>query len=195
MPRNCRTCWNACRLQPSDGRHAHRRLGAGLRAAREGRPQHPGARDIADRLMANLGSALLYWYHYSTTAASSTSRPTTTASAALLLHLLHGAKPSGRLRAYAHLADPVRRARVHRLDLHRPRHPAARARTCIRPSPAPSALRGPKHGGANEVAFEVQKRYETPGSRADIRWRVENKEVIIGFWPPGLHLRFRPAQQ
>ena len=47
------------------------------------------------------------------------------------------------------------------------------------------ALRGPKHGGANEVAFEVQKRYETPDeAEADIRKRVENKEVIIGFGHP-----------
>jgi hypothetical protein len=47
------------------------------------------------------------------------------------------------------------------------------------------ALRGPKHGGANEVAFEVQKRYETPNeAEADIRARVENKEVVIGFGHP-----------
>src|SRR5690606_2398745 len=47
------------------------------------------------------------------------------------------------------------------------------------------ALRGPKHGGANEVAFEVQKRYDTPDeAEADIRRRVENKEVIIGFGHP-----------
>ena len=47
------------------------------------------------------------------------------------------------------------------------------------------ALRGPKHGGANEVAFEVQKRYETPDeAEADIRRRVEAKEVVIGFGHP-----------
>ena len=47
------------------------------------------------------------------------------------------------------------------------------------------ALRGPKHGGANEVAFDVQKRYETPDeAEADIRRRVEAKEVIIGFGHP-----------
>ena len=47
------------------------------------------------------------------------------------------------------------------------------------------ALRGPKHGGANEVAFEVQKRYDSPDdAEADIRRRVENKEVVIGFGHP-----------
>src|SRR5690606_16694703 len=47
------------------------------------------------------------------------------------------------------------------------------------------ALRGPKHGGANEVAFEIQKRYETPDdAEADIRKRVENNEVVIGFGRP-----------
>ncbi|RZF31485.1 2-methylcitrate synthase, partial [Paraburkholderia sp. UYCP14C] len=47
------------------------------------------------------------------------------------------------------------------------------------------ALRGPKHGGANEVAFEIQSRYETPDeAEADIRRRVENKEVVIGFGHP-----------
>jgi len=47
------------------------------------------------------------------------------------------------------------------------------------------ALRGPKHGGANEVAFEIQKRYETPDqAEADIRARMERKEVIIGFGHP-----------
>src|SRR3954453_22194217 len=46
-------------------------------------------------------------------------------------------------------------------------------------------LRGPKHGGANEVAFEVQKRYETPDeAEEDIKARVERKEVIIGFGHP-----------
>ncbi|NEL27625.1 MAG: 2-methylcitrate synthase, partial [Xanthomonas perforans] len=47
------------------------------------------------------------------------------------------------------------------------------------------ALRGPKHGGANEVAFEVQKRYDTPDeAEADIKARVERKEVVIGFGHP-----------
>ena len=51
-------------VRASDGRDAHRRVGARHRDAGEGRPQPPGARDIADRLMASLGSMLLYWYHY-----------------------------------------------------------------------------------------------------------------------------------
>jgi 2-methylcitrate synthase len=48
-----------------------------------------------------------------------------------------------------------------------------------------AALRGPKHGGANEVSFEIQKRYLTPDeAEADIRRRVEAKEVVIGFGHP-----------
>ena len=47
------------------------------------------------------------------------------------------------------------------------------------------ALRGPKHGGANEVAFEIQKRYDNPDeAEADIKARVERKEVVIGFGHP-----------
>jgi 2-methylcitrate synthase len=47
------------------------------------------------------------------------------------------------------------------------------------------ALRGPKHGGANEVALEIQQRYENPDeAEADIRNRVANKEVVIGFGHP-----------
>ena len=57
------------------------------------------------------------------------------------------------------------------------------------------ALRGPKHGGANEVAFEIQKRYDTPDeAEADIRARVERKEVVIGFGHP-VYTDQRPAQQ
>ena len=53
----------------------------------------PGARDIADRLMASLGSMLLYWYHYAITASASRWRPTTTRIGGHFLHLLHGAAP------------------------------------------------------------------------------------------------------
>ena len=57
------------------------------------------------------------------------------------------------------------------------------------------ALRGPKHGGANEVSFEIQKRYDTPDeAEADIRRRVDGKEVDHRLRPSGLHDR-RPAQQ
>jgi len=47
------------------------------------------------------------------------------------------------------------------------------------------ALRGPKHGGANEAAFDIQNRYDNPDeAEADIRRRVENKEIVIGFGHP-----------
>jgi citrate synthase len=59
-------------------------------------------------------------------------------------------------------------------------------RTCIRHHGGIGALRGPKHGGANEVAFEIQSRYADPddAEAEDIRARVAEKQVIIGFGHP-----------
>jgi 2-methylcitrate synthase len=47
------------------------------------------------------------------------------------------------------------------------------------------ALRGPKHGGANEVALEIQQRYQSADeAEADIKKRLATKEVVIGFGHP-----------
>ena len=144
----------------------------------------PGARDIADRLVASLGSMLVYWYHYATAAAieveteddsvGGTSCTCCTAAAVRLVGARH-----------AHLAHPLRRARVQRLDLRRARHRRHRRGHLLLHHRGIGALRGPKHGGANEVAFEIQKRYDNPdAAEADIRARVASKEVIIGFGHP-----------
>jgi 2-methylcitrate synthase len=47
------------------------------------------------------------------------------------------------------------------------------------------ALRGPKHGGANEVAFEILRRYANPDeAESDIKSRLARKEIVIGFGHP-----------
>jgi 2-methylcitrate synthase len=147
---------------------------------------HPDARDIADRLMANLGSALLYWYHYSHNGRVIDVQTDDDSIGAHFLHLLHGKKPN---------EDWVRAMHTS-LILYAEHEFNASTFTCrviagtgsdmySAISGGIGALRGPKHGGANEVAFEVQKRYETPKeAEADIRARVENKEVVIGFGHP-----------
>lgn len=146
----------------------------------------PGARDIADRLMANLGSALLYWYHYSHNGRIIDVQTDDDSIGGHFLHLLHGKKPD---------ADWVRAMHTS-LILYAEHEFNASTFTCRVIAGTGSdmfsaiaggigALRGPKHGGANEVAFEVQKRYDNPDeAEADIRRRVENKEVIIGFGHP-----------
>lgn len=146
----------------------------------------PDARDIADRLMANLGSALLYWYHFSHNGRIIDVQTDDDSIGAHFLHLLHGKKPN---------ADWVRAMHTS-LILYAEHEFNASTFACRVIAGTGSdmysaiaggigALRGPKHGGANEVAFEVQKRYETPDeAEADMRARVENKEVIIGFGHP-----------
>jgi 2-methylcitrate synthase len=146
----------------------------------------PDARDIADRLMANLGSALLYWYHYSHNGRVIDVQTDDDSIGAHFLHLLHGKKPN---------EDWVRAMHTS-LILYAEHEFNASTFTCRVIAGTGSdmysaiaggigALRGPKHGGANEVAFEVQKRYESPNeAEADIRARVENKEVVIGFGHP-----------
>ncbi|RZT42052.1 bifunctional 2-methylcitrate synthase/citrate synthase [Cupriavidus agavae] len=147
---------------------------------------HPGARDIADRLMASLGSMLLYWYHYSHNGRRIEVETDDDSIAAHFLHLLHGEPPS----------KLWERAMQTSLILYAEHEFNASTFACRVVAGTGSdmysaicggigALRGPKHGGANEVAFEIQKRYDTPDeAEADIRRRVENKEVVIGFGHP-----------
>lgn len=146
----------------------------------------PDARDIADRLIAGLGSALLYWYHYSHSGCMIDVHTDDDSIGEHFLHLLHGAKPD---------SDWVRAMHTS-LILYAEHEFNASTFTCRVIAGTGSdmysaiaggigALRGPKHGGANEVAFEVQKRYASPDeAEADIRKRVADKEVIIGFGHP-----------
>ena len=145
-----------------------------------------GARDIADRLMASLGSMLLYWYHFSTNGRRIEVETDDDSIGGHCLHLLHGAKP----------ADSWVKAMNISLNLYAEHEFNASTFTSrviagtgsdmySAITGAIGALRGPKHGGANEVAFEIQKRYDNPDeAEADIRARVERKEVVIGFGNP-----------
>ncbi len=146
----------------------------------------PGAKDIADRLMASLGSALLYWYHFSSNGKRIEVETDDDSIGGHFLHLLHGKKPSASWVRAMHTS----------LVLYAEHEFNASTFTCRVIAGTGSdfysaiaggigALRGPKHGGANEAAFDIQKRYASAEeAEADIRRRVEAKEVIIGFGHP-----------
>ncbi|MEM5427121.1 bifunctional 2-methylcitrate synthase/citrate synthase [Cupriavidus oxalaticus] len=146
----------------------------------------PGARDIADRLMASLGSMLLYWYHYSHNGRRIEVETDDDSIGAHFLHLLHGEKPSA-------LWERAMNTSLNLYAEHEFNASTFAARVIAGTGSdmyssiagAIGALRGPKHGGANEVAFEIQKRYDSPDeAQADITRRVGNKEVVIGFGHP-----------
>jgi 2-methylcitrate synthase len=147
---------------------------------------HPGARDIADKLMASLGSMLLYWYHYAHNGRRIETETDDDSIGGHFLHLLHGKPPSGLWVRSMHTSLILYAEHEFNASTFAARVVAGTGSdfySCI--AAAIGALRGPKHGGANEVAFEIQKRYQTPDeAEADIRARVERKEVVIGFGHP-----------
>ena len=146
----------------------------------------PGARDIADKLMASFGSMLLYWYHYSHNGRSIEVETDDESIGAHFLHLLHGMTPSKGWERAMHTSLILYAEHEFNASTFTARVIAGTGsdmHSAI--AGAIGALRGPKHGGANEVAFEIQKRYDTPDeAEADIRRRVEAKEVVIGFGHP-----------
>ena len=146
----------------------------------------PGARDIADRLMASLGSMLLYWYHYSHNGKRIEVETDDDSIGGHFLHLLHGHEPSDLWVKAMHLSLILYAEHEFNASTFAGRVIAGTGSDMFSAiTGAIGALRGPKHGGANEVAFEIQKRYDNPDeAEADIRRRVENKEVIIGFGHP-----------
>ena len=146
----------------------------------------PDARDIADRLIACLGSALLYWYHYSHNGDMIDVQTDDDSIGAHFLHLLHGEKPSAEWERAMHTSLNLYAEHEFNASTFTSRVIAGTGSDFYSAiAGAIGALRGPKHGGANEVAFEIQKRYDTPDqAEEDIRRRVDNKEVIIGFGHP-----------
>jgi 2-methylcitrate synthase len=146
----------------------------------------PGAKDIADRLMASLGSMLLYWYHYSTNGRRIEVETDDDSIGGHFLHLLHGKEPSELWVRAMHTSLILYAEHEFNASTFAGRVIAGTGSDFYSAiTGAIGALRGPKHGGANEVAFEIQKRYETPAeAEADIRRRVEAKEVVIGFGHP-----------
>ncbi len=145
-----------------------------------------GAKDIADKLLASFSSALLYWYHFAQNGKRIAVETDDVTIGAHFLHLLHG-KPA---------PESWKRAMQVSLNLYAEHEFNASTFTarviagtgsdiysCI--TGAIGALRGPKHGGANEVAYDIQSRYASAEeAETDIKARLERKEVIIGFGHP-----------
>lgn len=146
----------------------------------------PGAEEIADRLMASLGSALMYWYHFSTNGKRIEVETDDDSIGGHLLHLLHGVPPSKSWVHAMHTSLILYAEHEFNASTFTARVIAGTGSDFYSAiAGAIGALRGPKHGGANEVAFEIQKRYSTPDeAQADIMKRMDAKEVIIGFGHP-----------
>lgn len=156
-----------------------------MQPEKEGQPLS-GARDIANKLLSSMSSALLYWFHFSQNGVEINVQNEEKTMGAHFLQLLHG--------------KPVPDSWVHAMQIslnlyaeHEFNASTFTARviagtgsdfySCV--AGAIGALRGPKHGGANEVAFAIQSRYANADeAEADIRRRLANKEVIIGFGHP-----------
>ncbi len=151
-------------------------------------PQHAqeAARTLADNLIAALPSMLCYWYHYSHHGRRIQVQTDDDSVAAHFLHLLHGRPPSAAWTRAMHTSLILYAEHEFNASTFTARVIAGTGSdlySCV--VGAIGALRGPKHGGANEVAFEIQSRYASPeAAESDIRRRVGEREVIIGFGHP-----------
>ncbi|RLL71964.1 bifunctional 2-methylcitrate synthase/citrate synthase [Paenirhodobacter hankyongi] len=146
----------------------------------------PGARDIVDRLIAAQGSMLLYWYHFAQSGRRIEVETGDESIAGHFLHLLHGTPPTPEHVRAMHTTLILYAEHEFNASTFTARTIAGTGSDVYSAvAGAIGALRGPKHGGANEVAFEIQKRYPSPdAAEADIRARVAAKEVVIGFGHP-----------
>jgi 2-methylcitrate synthase len=145
-----------------------------------------GARDLADRLIASLGSMLTYWYHFSHSGERIHTETADESIGAHFLHLLHRRPPPASWVRAMHTSLILYAEHEFNASTFAARVIAGTGSdlySCI--SGAIGALRGPKHGGANETALVIQQRYESEDQAdADIRARVAAKEVVIGFGHP-----------
>ena len=145
-----------------------------------------GARDIADRLMACFGSMLLYWHHYSLDRRRIELETDDDSIGGHFLHLLHG-KPAKPLWVRAmHTSLNLYAEHEFNASTFAARVVAGTGSDLYSAvTGAIGALKGPKHGGANEVSLEIMGRYESPvAAERDITARVRNREVVIGFGHP-----------
>ncbi|OGT82465.1 MAG: 2-methylcitrate synthase [Gammaproteobacteria bacterium RIFCSPLOWO2_12_FULL_52_10] len=144
------------------------------------------ARQIADRLLASFGSMLVFWYHYSHNGKRIDINTDDDSAGGHFLHMLHGKTPDDLWVKAMHTSLILYAEHEFNASTFAGRVIAGTGSdiySCI--TGAIGALRGPKHGGANEVALEVQKRYETPDeAEADIKARIARKEIVIGFGHP-----------
>jgi 2-methylcitrate synthase len=145
-----------------------------------------GAKDIADKLLACFGSALLYWYHFSHNGRIIEVETDDDSIGAHFLHLLHGKKPPAAWEKAMQTSLNLYAEHEFNASTFTARVIAGTGSDMYSAiTGAIGALRGPKHGGANEVAFEIQSRYGSADeAEEDIRNRLKNKEVIIGFGHP-----------
>lgn len=152
---------------------------------REGHPEAE-AKDIADRLIASFGSMLLYWWHFTRNGQRIDVNTDDDSVAAHFLHLLHGEEPSELMASSLDRSLILYAEHEFNASTFTSRVIAGTGSdmfSCI--TGAIGALRGPKHGGANEVAMDIISRYSSADeAEADIRARVERKEIIIGFGHP-----------
>jgi 2-methylcitrate synthase len=144
------------------------------------------AREIADRLMASLGSMLLYWYHYAHNKRVIDVETDDDTIGAHFLHLLHGEPPRESWVRAMHTSLNLYAEHEFNASTFTARSIAGTGADIYSAiTGAIGALRGVKHGGANEIAFEVQKRYSNVDeAEADIRRRLAAKELVIGFGHP-----------
>ena len=147
---------------------------------------HAGARDIADRLMACLGSMLLYWHHFAQNGRRIDVETDDDSVGAHFLHLLHGKPPPASSVQAMHISLILYAEHEFNASTFTARSIAGTGSDMYSAiTGAIGALRGPKHGGANEVAFEVLSRYrDVDGAEVDIRRRLATKELVIGFGHP-----------
>jgi len=144
------------------------------------------AKDIADRLLASFGSMLLYWYHYSHNGKCINVETDDDSIGAHFLHLLHGEKPSKEWENAMHVSLILYAEHEFNASTFASRVIAGTGADIYSSvCGAIGALRGPKHGGANEAALEIQKRYASPDeAESDIKERMARKEIVIGFGHP-----------
>jgi len=145
-----------------------------------------GARDIADRLMASLGSMLLYWYHWSHNGRRIDTETDDDSIGGHFLNMLHDQEPSELWERAMHTSLILYAEHEFNASTFTGRVIAGTSSDMYSSiTGAIGALRGPKHGGANEVAYEIQQRYHRPAdAEKDIKQRIANKEIVIGFGHP-----------
>ena len=144
------------------------------------------ARDISDRLLASFGSMLLYWYHFSHNGRAIDVETDDDSIGAHFLNMLHGEKPSKQWERAMHTSLILYAEHEFNASTFAGRVIAGTGSDMYSAvCGAIGALRGPKHGGANEAALEIQTRYATPDqAETDIKERMAKKEIVIGFGHP-----------
>lgn len=141
---------------------------------------------VANRLIASTPSALLYWYHYTHSGKRIEVQTTSDSVAEHFLTLLHQHKPTQNWVAAMNTSLILYAEHEFNASTFTARVIAGTGSDMYSAiTGAIGALRGPKHGGANEVALEIQRRYNNPDeAEKDIKHRLSTKEVVIGFGHP-----------